>query len=114
MEWLIVVVAVVVLYFFSKGKSQPNKKNKQSLPSNPVSKNAVESIRKGFQIFVPNISIEGIQFRKDAASGFIIDSNQQLELQPEPTNEADKNAIKKQNRSRYYYQTRGKYRRKKN
>jgi len=26
----------------------------------------------------------------------------------------DKNAIKNQNRSRYYYQTRGKYRRKKN
>jgi hypothetical protein len=26
----------------------------------------------------------------------------------------NKNAIKKQNRSRYYYQTRGKYRRKKN
>ena len=94
MEWLIVVVAVVVLYFFSKGKSQPNKKNKQSLPSNPVSKNTVESIRKGFQIFVPNISIEGIQFRKSEATRFIDDSNQQLSLQAEPTNEVDKNAIK--------------------
>ena len=40
------------------------------------------------------MSVEGIQFRKDAANQFIDDSNQQLQLEAEPNNEADKNAIK--------------------
>lgn len=95
MEWLVGAFAVVmVLYFLSKGKSQPSKSENKSQSSKPSSKKRTESIRKGFQIFVPTNSIEGIQFRKDAAIQFIEGNSQQLKLEVEPNNEADKNAIK--------------------
>jgi len=94
MVWLLVALTVVVLYLFSKGKSKPSKNENKPRTTNPAGKNAIESIRKGFQIFAPNMSVEGIQFRKDAANQFIDDSNQQLKLESEPNNEADKNAIK--------------------
>ena len=95
MYWLLVALTVVmVLYFLSKGKSQPSKSENKSQSSKRSSKKRTESIRKGFQIFVPTNSIEGIQFRKDAAIQFIEGNSQQLKLEVEPNNEADKNAIK--------------------
>lgn len=94
MEWLIVALIVGVLYIISKGKKQKNKNATYATGSSSVAKNSGEKIRKGYQIFVSNMSVEGIQFRKDVVNQFIDDSNQRIKLEAEPSNQADENAIK--------------------
>ena len=88
MEWLVGAFAVVIVIFlFSRGTSDSSSTDK-------VSKKASEDIRKGYRIFVSTMSVQGVQFRKDAANQFINDSNQRLTLEAEPNNQSDVNAIK--------------------
>jgi hypothetical protein len=88
MEWLVGAFAVVIVIFLlSRGTSEPS-------PPEKISKKASEDIRKGYRIFVSTMSVQGVQFRKDAANQFINDSNQRLILEAEPNNQSDVNAIK--------------------
>lgn len=93
MVWLIVCLVLLAVLLSSKGKAKGKRKN-LTKDSESYSKNALERIRKGYQIYVPNMSVEGIQFHKDEANFFIDSSNQTLTLEVEPSNQVDKNAIK--------------------
>jgi hypothetical protein len=56
----------------------------------------VEAIPKGYQIYEDRLTPAGISFRKDDAAAFArsADGWLELELEPEPSNKHDKNAIK--------------------
>lgn len=51
-------------------------------------------IKKGYQIFLQNMGIKGLGFRREAAIAFIDDLNQTLRLEHEQDNPQDVNAIK--------------------
>ena len=51
-------------------------------------------IKKGYQIFLQNMGITGLGFRREAAIAFIDDLNQTLRLEHEQDNPQDVNAIK--------------------
>ncbi len=51
-------------------------------------------IKKGYQIFLQNMGIKGLGFRREAAIAFIDDLNQTLRLEHEHDNPQDVNAIK--------------------
>lgn len=48
----------------------------------------------GYQIFEERLELAGVQFHKEAAEVFATAQNQWLELERDPTNSHDKNAIK--------------------
>lgn len=51
-------------------------------------------IEKGYQIFLQNMGVAGLGFRREAAIAFIDDLNQFVRLEREPENSKDENAIK--------------------
>lgn len=51
-------------------------------------------IQKGYQIFLQNMGVTGLGYRRADAIAFIDDHNQSLRLEREPGNAADSNAIK--------------------
>ncbi len=51
-------------------------------------------IKKGYQIFLQNMGIKGLGFRREEAIAFIDDLNQTLRLEHEQDNPQDANAIK--------------------
>lgn len=51
-------------------------------------------IKKGYQIFLKNMGITGLGYRREDAVAFIDDMNQALRLEREPDNSQDENAIK--------------------
>ena len=51
-------------------------------------------IKKGYQIFLQNMGVKGLGFRREAAIAFIDDLNQTLRLEHEPDNPQDADAIK--------------------
>lgn len=51
-------------------------------------------IKKGYQIFSPSLDVAGIEQCKDDAFNFYRSKSETLQLQPEPDNAHDKNAIK--------------------
>ena len=51
-------------------------------------------IKKGYQIFLQNMGITGLGYRREDAVAFIDDMNQALRLEREPDNPQDENAIK--------------------
>lgn len=53
-----------------------------------------EAIAEGYQIYEDRLTPAGISFRKSDAAAFARSSNGWLELEPEPGNQHDKNAIK--------------------
>ena len=55
---------------------------------------ANEDIPEGFQIYEKRLSPAGLSFRKDDAISFVRSSDGWLELEHEPSNNHDKNAIK--------------------
>lgn len=69
-----------------------NKKNSEN--TSQISKNLMQPIQKGYQIYFHNMSVEGIHLRKDVASNFLEDKNLTLRLEAEADNIKDTNAIK--------------------
>lgn len=51
-------------------------------------------IQKGYQIFLQNMGVTGLGYRRADAVAFIDDHNQSLRLEREPDNSVDRNAIK--------------------
>lgn len=51
-------------------------------------------IKKGYQIFLQNMGVTGLGYRREDAVAFIDDMNQSLRLEREPDNPQDENAIK--------------------
>ena len=51
-------------------------------------------IEKGYQIFLQNMGVTGLSFRREDAIAFIDDLNQSIRLELEPENSKDENAIK--------------------
>jgi hypothetical protein len=79
---LILLLLVVLLYFFVK------KRQKQG------AFNFHDPIPTGYQIYIKNADIVGIKHRKMDFLRFALSDEQGLELEPEPNNPADQNAIK--------------------
>jgi hypothetical protein len=95
METLLVVAALVILIFFLFNKKSPSNINKKnSKKTTRISINLMQPIRKGYQVFFQNMSVEGIHLRKEAASNFIEDKNLTLRLEAESNNVNDINALK--------------------
>lgn len=103
----LILIAVVYFYFSRKKKTKapsPNNQNSvkvQFSANNQSSSNSQGSGKSflppmptGYQIFAKNLPVAGIQHRKDEALKFAKSSNQELNLQREPSNEFDSNAIK--------------------
>lgn len=55
---------------------------------------AQDAIPEGYQIYEDRLTPAGISFRKDQATAFARRADGWLELEPEPGNKHDKNAIK--------------------
>jgi hypothetical protein len=94
MEIFMGILVLVLLYLFVKVRSSQRDKESSSDKNSPVAKNLMEPIRKKHQIYERNMSIEGVQHRKEEANNFIDDSDLSLKLEKEPQNTVDKNAIK--------------------
>lgn len=104
MEILLGIAAVLILVFLWMKKNSLNIKNnnnqikseRNSKGYNKVSKRAslIQPIRKGYQIYFQNMSVEGIKFQKDDANNFLEDTNLTLTLEADPNNIADENAIR--------------------
>lgn len=95
---LIVLIGFVAIAFFvysAKNKSSSSSKNAFSGKgvSAPSGESFLDPIPKGHQIF-SRCEVSGTSFRKNDAVQFAKGSNQELELEREPTNPHDKNAIK--------------------
>lgn len=103
----LILIAVAYFYFTSKKKTTaPPSKNQNSVKvqfstnnqssseSQGSGKSFLPPMPTGYQIFVKNIPVAGIQHRKDEAMKFARSINQKLTLQREPNNEFDKSAIK--------------------
>lgn len=101
---VLVLIVLVYFIFIKKGKSaaatkpvpkaQSSNDSLGSSNSQSGGKSFLPPIPSGYQIYAPNVPVAGIQYRKDEAMRFAKSSNQELDLQREPTNEQDSNAIK--------------------
>lgn len=104
---ILILIVVVYFYFSSKKKStspsQPISLKEKSSASNHskngsqgggTGKSFLPAMPTGYQIFANNLPVAGIQHRKVEALKFARDSNQELSLRRDPSNEFDPNAIK--------------------
>lgn len=97
MEWLALVLVVVVFYFIfssKKAKSSPKKAGTKSQGSKQGATAFDNPIPKGYQIFASNLPVAGMQHRKNEAIQFAQSTNQALEMEREPNNPHDPNAIR--------------------
>ncbi len=99
---LIFLIAIVYFLYFSSrkiSKAKPSNqrahfKQKQYSSETNQAQSFLPPIPKDHQIYSSNMLVAGITFRKDNAIDFARDSNQILELERDPNNQHDKNAIK--------------------
>ena len=95
--FLVLLIVLAVLWTVAStafGQSDSNNDSGSYSRDNFKAESFLTPIPKGYQIFVKDTLVAGISFRKDDALRFINGSNQTLELEREPNNAIDKNAIK--------------------
>ena len=95
----IVIVGLIIYYFYSQSSNNNSNKgnNSKSDYYNSSPKKALSflpPIPKDYQIYVSNMMVAGISFRKNDALRFMKATDQTLELERELNNSHDKNAIK--------------------
>lgn len=97
MEFFILMAFLVIAFFAYTGRNKNPSNNTNTPSSKGGSETAGESflapIPKGKQIF-SRCDVSGISFRKDDAIRFAKGTNLELELEREPFNTHDENAIK--------------------
>lgn len=93
----LVIVGLIIYYFYSQStNSNANKSNNSNYKSSTPKKalSFLPPIPKDYQIYVSNMTVAGISFRKNDALRFMKTTDQTLELERELNNPHDKNAIK--------------------
>lgn len=94
-----IVVLLVVAYLFylsskSKGENPSSAQTQYANKAPSLAESFLPPIPKEYQIYVSNMNVAGITFRKDDVSRFFKATNQSLDLERETNNQYDKNAIK--------------------
>lgn len=79
--WFFLLLAVVCYLFFKKRRKQGAFDFHEPIPT-------------GYQIYIKNAELVGIKFRKDDFLKFANSVDQALELEAEPNNPKDQNAIR--------------------
>ena len=95
----IVIVGLIIYYFYSQSTSSNSNKSNNSKSdyynSSPkIALSFLPPIPKDYQIYVSNMTVAGISFRKNDALRFMKATEQTLELERELNNPHDRNAIK--------------------
>ena len=97
---VIVIIAFIAYYIYSQSKSSGNSNQSNTSDSSYSSSSTKKAqsflppIPKDHQIYVSNMMVAGITFRKNDVLRFMKATDQTLALEQEPNNPHDKNAIK--------------------
>lgn len=94
------LIILVIIAYLIYSVSSPDNKSSYSIQhqhrsaSSKKAQSFLPPLPKNHQIYTSNMLVAGISFRKDDALRFIKGSDQALELERDPNNSHDKNAIK--------------------
>lgn len=96
----IVIIVLIAYYIYSQSKSSSDSNQSNTSNSSYTSSSSKKAqsflppIPKDHQIYVSNMMVAGITFRKNDVLRFMKATEQTLALEQEPNNPHDKNAIK--------------------
>lgn len=94
----IIIITLIAYYIYSQSSGNSNQSNTSNSSYSSSSSKEAQSflppIPKDHQIYVSNMMVAGINFRKNDVLRFMKGTDQTLALEQEPNNPHDKNAIK--------------------